>query len=279
MSSFPGSRTGPTQPGSSTAAPQSAKDQAAYLPSLRNMFNPQVPQSILVDMAPQLLHPRSRTSVLSPHASAHALGSTSSSIRNRLGWPGKEQSSNQIYIRERIEDLLRMELPPAPFDLTPANPANPQARLEFPSPDTAVPLIRGFQATAPSASIARFERRNKRAGLGEKALGLEGPLGLKAKVDQARGMLGGADEQEAGFTIGRKAGVKKVRKKGRKGLDDGPVIDQSTEELEKEATAVEDDMANVAVRRVSSPGLTARALLDLLTGDLVHAGCVEWADW
>lgn len=153
-----------------------------------------------------------------------------------------------------------MEVPPAPFDLSPANPASTQARLEFPSPDTAVPLIRGFQATAPSASLARTERRKQRAGLGEKALGLEGPLGLKAKVDQARGMLGGPEEGEEGFSIGRKAGVKKVRKKGKKGLEDGNAIEQSAEELEKEAAAVEEDMANVAVRRVSTPTALASML-------------------
>ena len=265
MSSSGPARTGPNPSGSSTAAPHSAKDSSAYLPSLRNMFNPAVPQSILVDMAPQLLHPRSRTSVLSPHASAHALGTTSASLRNRLGWPGKEQSSNQIYIRERIEDLLRMEVPPAPFDLSPSNPATTPARLEFPSPDTAVPLIRGFHATAPSASLARTERRKQRAGLGEKALGLEGPLGLKAKVDQARGMLGGPEEGEEGLSIGRKAGVKKVRKKGRKGLDDGPAVEQSVDELEKEASAVEDDMANVAVRRVSPAAARGSHLAAVLT--------------
>ena len=205
-------------------------------------------------MAPQLLHPRSKTSVLSPHASAHALGTSTLSLRNRLHWPGTQHSSNQLYIRERIEDLLRLELPPAPFELSPSGPSGPLGgRLEFTSPDSAVPLIRGFQATAPSAQTARLERRKQRAGLGEKALGLDGPLGLKAKVDHARGMLGGPeDEAEPAFTVGRKSGVKKVRKKGRKGADEGPAVEQTVQELEIEATAVEDDMANVAVRRVSS---------------------------
>lgn len=267
---------GPNGSGPSTA-PQSKKDQPTYLPSLRNMFNPAVPQSILVDMAPQLLHPRSRTSVLSPHASAHALGTTSATIRNRLGWPGKEQSSNQIYIRERIEDLLRMEVPPAPFELSPAGPVASQARLEFPSPDSAVPLIRGFQATAPSANTARTERRKQRAGLGEKALGLEGPLGLKAKVDQARGMLGGPEDADEGFTVGRKSGVKRVRKKGKKGTDDGPVVEQSLDELEKEATAVEEDMGNVAVRRVSTAPRVSPQLAEIrIDHTTLRAGCTEW---
>lgn len=173
-----------------------------------------------------------------------------------------------------------MELPPAPFELSPAAPSglltSPQRRLELPA-DGAVPLIRGFQATAPSAQTARLERRRQRAGLGEKVLGLDGPLGLKARGEQARGLLGGQDDED-GLVIGRKAGVKKVRKKKNKGEDGEGVVERSLEELEGEVKAVEDDMANVVVRRVS-----AFASLDRCRGLTTFVsrlpGCAEWSDW
>lgn len=90
--------------------------------------------------------------------------------------------------------------------------------------------------------------------MGELALGLEGKLGLKERGEQARGLLGG-EEGELG--IGRKPKGGNKRSSRRKtefvGVGHpGEEVETSREELEKEAGAVQEDMGNVAVRRVSS---------------------------
>lgn len=248
--------------------------------ALRSLFTPSTSTTLLSDLAPQILHP---TILSSPHfssrGSASALGQTSSSLRSRLGlgWGAATnlQDSNSLYIREKVEDLLRMEVPPAPFDLSSANGAlnRNQQRIDFPSPDSQVPLIRGFLATTPAARSSRLDRRRKRAGLGEQALGLEsgGKLGLKERGEKARGMLGGVDEDGDGLSeLGINRTVPKRKKRaGRKsellgggagslGARSGQAAieeelnlpELSLEELESDANAVGEDMSNVAVRRV-----------------------------
>lgn len=248
--------THPTPPTSSSSSSQSA------LSSLRTLFAPTPPSAILADLAPHLLQSRILQSQhFSPHSTASSIGATSNSLRGRLGWPGTSRDANSIHILERVDELLAMDVPPAPFDLSPPNyPLSGAgiagASLDFPSPDAQVPLIRGFQATTPAARVARIDRRRKRAGLGELALGLNGKLGLKERGDQARGLLAGASD---GGDLGinrRTSGAGGNRRKGprhseaRTGLDADP-IELSPEELVKEAKAVEEDMSNVAVRRVS----------------------------
>lgn len=270
---------------------------ASALSSLRTYFTPSQPSSILSDLAPQLLHPSILSSPhFSPSANASALGTTTSSLRSRLGLPGwnngsaLKESSTSIYIRERVDDLLRMDVPAAPFDLsnTSANAlGQSQRRIDFPAPDAQVPLIRGFLATTPAARGSREARRRKRAGLGELALGLEdgSKLGLKERGEQARGLLSSADAAEAGeLGINRRAsgvgvgpgarGARK-RKSGRRselltpggslgrssgsGLgsleEEGQPPEMSPEELQTDVKAVEEDMGNVAVRRVSRASL------------------------
>lgn len=247
---------------------------------LRQMFSGSHPSTLLADLAPHILQP---AILSSPHFNTQgsvpaAVGSTSSSLRSRLGlgWgaASKLQDSNSLYIREKVDDLLRMEVPPAPFDFQSAMQANgstAQARLEWPAPDAQVPLIRGFQATNPAARNARLERRRKRAGLGEQALGLEqgSRLGLRERGEKARGLLGSVQEDgEDSFSDmgvhNRASTLPKRRKRaGRKselltggslGRGPAPIIDDVPElslpELQGDAKAVETDMANVAVRRV-----------------------------
>lgn len=256
------------------------------------MFSTSHSSNLLADLAPHILQP---AILSSPHFSSRppavtAVGSTSSSIRSRLGlgWgaASKLQDSNSLYIREKVEDLLRMEVPPAPFDFRAAmnagtNGSQAQNRIEWPAPDAQVPLIRGFLATTPAARNARLERRRKRAGLGEQALGLEqgGRLGLRERGEKARGLLGAltedVEEEDSLGELGinrRASTVPKRRKRaGRKSellaagggsLGRRPrgapepveedVPELSLDELQGDAKAVEDDMANVAVRRVSS---------------------------
>lgn len=204
-----------------------------------------------------------------------------------LGWGTTTtlRDSNSIYIREKVDDLLRMDLPPPLFDmssnagssgLNALGRSQQQQRLEFASPDSQVPLIRGFMATTPSARGAREARRRKRAGLGELALGIEGgKLGLKERGNQARGLLGAEDDDtvsELGINR-RTSGVKTPRKrKGRRSdalggpagslrrkpssnglgvVEEEGLPELTLPELQEDAQAVEQDMTNVAVRRVS----------------------------
>lgn len=249
--------------------------------ALRSLFTPSTSTTLLTDLAPQILHP---TILSSPHfssrGSATALGQTSSSLRSRLGlgWGAAAnlQDSNSLYIREKVEDLLRMEVPPAPFDLSSSSAPGAlnrtiQQRIDFPSPDSQVPLIRGFLATTPAARSSRLDRRRKRAGLGEQALGLESgsKLGLKERGDKARGLLGVDEDGDGLAELGINRTVPKRKKRagrksellgggslgaraGQAAAEDEPNLPElSLEELESDAKAVGEDMSNVAVRRVS----------------------------
>lgn len=200
---------------------QRSHSSSGSVSSLRSLFQPSTSTSLLSDLAPQILHP---TILNSSHftsrgsASATALGQTSSSLRSRLGlgWGAATtlQDSNSIYIREKVEELLRMEVPPAPFDLSNGGEGALGTRqqqqqqrtitMDFPAPDAQVPLIRGFLATTPAARSSRLDRRRKRAGLGEQVLGLEGgsKMGLKERGEKARGLLGGVQEEEGQESLG-----------------------------------------------------------------------------
>ncbi|KAM0790548.1 hypothetical protein ACM66B_004417 [Microbotryomycetes sp. NB124-2] len=291
---------------SSTAASTSVSTQSTgssgRLSSIKAMFTPAAPATLLADMAPQLLHP---SIVRSPHfssrQSAAAIGTRSSSIRSRLGlgWGAAStlQDSNSIYIREKVEDLLRLDVPAAPFDFSASalgrHPAQIQQQqlqlqqqIEYIAPDSQVPLIRGFQATAPAAQAAKLERRRRRAGLGEQVLGLEDgkKLGLRQRGDKARGMLTSSpEEQESGqasLGINSRTSAASTRQRRRRsarrselftpartmpaadgqrsgGLasldendqEDDDVPEQTLEEMESDVRAVEVDMSNVTVRR------------------------------
>lgn len=212
--------------------------------SLRALFDPK-PSTVLADLAPQLLQSRF---LGSPHFTsrspvATSLGSTSGQIRARLGWPGKEgRDSNSIYILEKVDELCRMEVPDAPFDL---NGGGGGAQGEYLSPDAQVPLIRGFLATTPAAKSARLDRRRKRAGLNDQSLLLEA-----GEEEEEQGLLEGVGE----LGINRRTGAS--RKKKRRGKDstsgsrNGDEVSLSAEELVEQTTAVQEDMSNVAVRRV-----------------------------
>ncbi|KAK4056951.1 Mitochondrial fission protein [Microbotryomycetes sp. JL221] len=198
--------------------------------SWKQMLTPTPASTLLADLAPQLLHPNIvNSSHFSPSSSSsnRRVGSnkttssnSSASLRTRLalGWQvatspsvgGLLQDSNSLYIRERVDDLLTLEVPPAPFEFTSsattstttATNNNQSSRPlitangEFVAPDSQVPLIRGFTATIPNAKLAKLDRRRKRAGLGEQVLGLEQgtKLGLRQRGDVARGLLTDGDD-------------------------------------------------------------------------------------
>ncbi|GAA6057299.1 hypothetical protein JCM3770_001706 [Rhodotorula araucariae] len=252
-------------PGAATAS------STSYLPN---------PSNLLVDLAPNLLssstrilHPATISSHQASLASPSSSGSAAAthSLRRKLsflragltlGRPNAPiQSwtdlSTQLYLRDRVDDLLALPVPAAPFPLssTGATGAGGKAlTAPPPRPDDPVPLLRGFEATIPAAQAPRAARRRRRALAGERALGLDsgGRLGLKERGERARASLLGASaasEEAAEVTIGRRS---KGRRRGAGQAGDeehAPAPEESREELERDVAEVERDMGNVAVRR------------------------------
>ncbi|CEQ40661.1 SPOSA6832_02311, partial [Sporobolomyces salmonicolor] len=270
--------------GSSSSAQQPPQQQndpssSSYIPN---------PSTLLVDLAPsllssssRLLHPSNLTAHQASLSSASATStasSTSQSLRRKLsflrsglhagnpGRPGWAEVGTQLYIRERVDELLRLPIPAAPFPLSgsPAPASRPgQKTIEPPPrPEDPVPLYAGFKATIPTSQASKLERRKRRALLSEQALGLEGgKLGLKERGDKARGLLGAADKidefgqvfgGEDSLRIGRKPRLSRRKRNASlasslsssSNLASDPPA--SRLELEADATAVEGDMANVA---------------------------------
>ncbi|GAA6063094.1 hypothetical protein JCM10212_003292 [Sporobolomyces blumeae] len=297
-------------PPASTSTSSSAE---SYLPD---------PSALLADLAPNLLsnhgrlfHPHnvsahqaslpssSSTSTSSSTSSstshpARANGapalSASESLRRKVqlltigmqighkGKPSWGELNDQLYIRDRVDELLRLPVPPAPFSLSTSPPSHSglpsSTRLiePPPKPGDPVPLIQGFKATIPTSTRAKLERRRRRAILSEQQLGLGNGerLGLKEKGERARGLLLGdvreEDEDgtaaapgEAALQIGRNA--KPVRRKGKGSLHSrtGSALSDlsstssaqtavavpSRVDLERDVEAISSDMSNVAVRR------------------------------
>lgn len=285
---MPPPTTKPPPPSGVAASSAATPAPTPFLSSVRSLLTPTPHSTVLTDLAPQLFHSRI---LASPHfntrSKASSLGSSSNSLRARLGWPGQQPSSAALYIHEKVDELCRMDVPPALFDLSPASPHDPagfRKSIDYMSANAQVPLIRGFMATTPAAQTARLDRRRRRAGLSELALGLDGTLGLKERGEQARGLLGGADVEDLGInrrTSGagvkrRKAGVSSRASSGAGLATVGEdAVLQSPEELAKDAEAVEQDMANIAVRRVR---LAERGLDEVEADPWLCAGAIEWTD-
>lgn len=304
-----------------------------YKSSVQSLFTHTVaPPStqILTDLAPSILQPRflssphfsgSTSTTSSTSGSSAAIGGSSSSsrsLRERLGWHGsnirpQRGDSRAIYIRERVEELCSMDVPLAPFDLSSSydpslaslngpNTATTTrgSRTAFVNPDALVPLIKGFQATTPAAHVARLERRKKRAGIGEVALGLhEGNrLHLKERGEAARGLLASSassptasdDSVEGSLGINRRtadANGERRKVNGRQGKGkaslDGVAgeggVELTVEELVLQEREVDVDMSHVAIRRVSGrpfPLLNfegGNSRLRLRTGGAEFASC------
>ncbi|BGP57037.1 Mitochondrial fission protein [Rhodotorula sphaerocarpa] len=186
--------------------------------------------------------------------------------------------STQLYLCDRVDDLLGLPIPAAPFPLSSPSPSSAssastlaiEAPLPPPRPDDPVPLIQGFRATIPAARASKAERRRRRAEVSERALGIAGgaKLGLRQRGDRARGLLAGIDERdeglddrdrEGGETIGRRSKARRRPVSSSAAaadltatLDDLEAAGLGTDtrpELEKDIQQVRGDMGNVAVRR------------------------------
>ena len=175
-----------------------------------------------------------------------------------------QKDSTSVYIIERVDELLGMDIPSAGFDFN----------AEGNTSSGQIPLIRGFNATTSIASTSRLERRKKRAGLIEKSLGLEEgeSLGLKGRESASRGLLNGVTEESEKEGLGIGGKKKGGKGKGRKSHL-GERAEMSFEELVQEEQEVEVDMGNLGIRRVScSPGRRGWKLISV-------AGRHQFSDW
>ncbi|GAA5935002.1 hypothetical protein JCM3775_004673 [Rhodotorula graminis] len=268
--------------GQAPAAVTASSSAASYLPN---------PSNLLVDLAPNLLssstrilhpstistHQASLTSSSHAQAARHNSAAAANSLRRKLsflragltlGRPNQplqswSDLSTQLYLRDRVDDLLALPVPAAPFSLSSASPvAGPgqhAGALEAPPPrpDDPVPLLQGFKATIPAAGVPRAERRKRRALRSERALGLEGPPGAgPSRLLGASGAESGADGLP--LTIGRRSRGRKTMHGGDDGASSASGAGsarssreplESRAELEGDAVEVARDMSNVAVRR------------------------------
>ncbi|GAA5965663.1 hypothetical protein JCM3765_000919 [Sporobolomyces pararoseus] len=279
LSNFRSNRNS-SQQNSEQSDPSSSSSSSSYLPD---------PSALLKDLAPNLLSSSSRLlhpsnlhahqqSLISSSSSSSQDASTIESLRRKLSFlkaglsiDGKNsqtswgQLGQDLYIRDRVEELLRLPVPPAPFQFTstslPSTSSSSVLTIEAstssppPRADEVVPLIQGFQATIPTSNQARFERRRKRAIESELRLGLKNgsKLGLKERGEKARGLLGNVQEEEeegSDLRIGRRSiGDNSTGTSSATATKGSLPPPPSRIELENDLKAVGKDMNNVAVRR------------------------------
>ncbi|GAA5973464.1 hypothetical protein JCM11641_006474 [Rhodosporidiobolus odoratus] len=298
---------------SSSSTSSSQPPRTASEPTASSSYLPN-PSALLTSLAPTLLSPGTSTRLLHPQTiSSHQASLTSSSSSSHshsqhhpsstetllrkldflragltLGRPNAQvatwgELSTQLYLRDRVDDLLRLEVPEAPFPFASSSSAATSnlliAPAEVPGPTDSVPLLTGFRATIPASQANKTERRRRRAVLGERQLGIEAGrggkgksgLGLRERGERARGLLGGINEEEGedgegegemdefgqlkgkeGLGIGRRShpsSSARARRSAAVAAAAGPIPEQTRPELERDAREVEADLANLAVRR------------------------------
>ena len=177
---------------------------------------------------------RPRASVGSSRMSSHRVDfATLGRAPLRLGLGTRRTTSRDLQIVEVTEELLEAEVP------------EPEGHASN------VSLLRGFNATIPSADKSRSRRRRMR--------NVDVPhLGLKKLGMNARGLLGEEEEHE-GQSVASEEDVVlisqpnikkgKGRKKGRESLSAGKTFGK--EELIRQTKEITRDKENVHVRRVS----------------------------
>jgi mitochondrial division protein 1 len=162
----------------------------------------------------------------------------------RLGLGARRTTSRELQVVETASDLLAAALPDASPEET-----------NMPS------LLRGFEATVPSADSARARRRATR--------NVDAPrLGLKRLSLGARGLMTEAVEEETAseedvVVVARERGRRGRKKRGRESLSANKVFGR--EELERQTREIARDKENLHVRRVRFP-LTSMPLHSSLFG-------------
>ena len=149
----------------------------------------------------------------------------------RLGLSARRTTSRELEVVETASELLAEALPDA-----------------FPNEELGMPsLLRGFEATVPSADNARARRRATR--------NVDAPrLGLKRLSFGARGIMAAeeAESEEDVVVVAREQRARRGRKKrGRESLSANKVF--GCDELERQTREIARDKENVHVRRVRFP--------------------------
>jgi division protein 1 len=146
----------------------------------------------------------------------------------RLGLGARRTTSRELEVVETASELLTAALPDAP---------QPD-EMGMPS------LLRGFEATVPSADTARARRRATR--------NVDAPrLGLKRLSLGARGLMAeeAESEEDVVVVVAREQRGRRGRKKrGRESLSANKVFGR--EELERQTREIARDKENLHVRRV-----------------------------
>jgi division protein 1 len=149
----------------------------------------------------------------------------------RLGLSSRRITSGDLQIFEAAEELLEAEVP------------EPEGVASN------VSLLRGFNATIPSAEQSKTRRRQMR--------NVETPrLGLKKLGMSARGLLADEEDHE-GQSVASEEDVVVVRhpkKKGRESLSVAKRL--GVEELSRQTQEITRDKENIHVKRVSASALT-----------------------
>jgi division protein 1 len=156
----------------------------------------------------------------------------------RLGLSGaRRTTSRELEVVETASDLLAAALPDA----------SPEEEMGRPS------LLRGFEATVPSADTARQRRRATR--------NVDAPrLGLKRLSLGVRGLMAEETESEEDVVVvaREQRGRRGRKKRGRESLSANKVFGH--EELERQTREIARDKENLHVRRVCiSRSYTLRA--------------------
>lgn len=146
----------------------------------------------------------------------------------RLGLGARRTTSRELEVVETASELLTAALPDA----------SPEEEMGKPS------LLRGFEATVPSADTARQRRRATR--------NVDTPrLGLKRLSLGARGLIAeeAESEEDVVVVVAREQRGRHGRKKrGRESLSANKVFGR--EELERQTREIARDKENLHVRRV-----------------------------
>jgi division protein 1 len=150
----------------------------------------------------------------------------------RLGLNSRRITSRDLQIVEATEELLDAEVP------------------ELDGVASNVSLLRGFNATIPSADQGRSRRRQMR--------NVETPrIGLKKLGMNARGLLVDDDDHEGQSVTSEddvvvvpriEAGQKKGKKRGRESLSTVKTLGK--DELSRQTKEIQRDKENIHVRRV-----------------------------
>ncbi|SNX85985.1 related to CAF4 - CCR4 associated factor [Melanopsichium pennsylvanicum] len=192
-------------------------------------------------------------SITSPARSLVRIGG--SLIQSGIGrGPMTGITSHELFVLEESDRILATAAQDLDLD---ANQTGPRAAIEGAKSksEPSVSLLRGFQASIPSATEGRQRRRRVRAIASGFEDGPEGPtkLGLKAMGEKARGlMVEGLETESVSAFQAREQRHARRNQASRvlsRGKDGGRTSTIELEELERQLCEIEREQDDVGVRR------------------------------